>query len=910
MYTDAPGLSRRLWWGSGQLLFWLFFHPSAWRNAVWVIDADLAPNFCLAEVKRSLWRRLDFWRLLLLSYLVWPLLTALALGLLLRLLGVPLDGILLGVMVGLSAGLVASLATSLVGSLAVGTAVGIAVNFVVSAAIAYLFSPTQPAETLPFSVTNTSDLLTSTIIGLAGGLAGGLAYGVAAGVAGRPRDLEPATSLARQVSGMVIGVIVGIAAGWLTSLLAGQWAAGLMTGLLFALALGWRTRRWLAGLVGGVVVGFASSLMGEFGGGSLAASLLVLAGFTALLLSLFLLPYMLAERMAGPWAGALAGSLGAAGGLYFFVARTNDFGPLLLFSLVGVLLGLTLTWWRPVLLYPFVAGWNNLLFRLDERRLENGRTSLFRYHSAFWDEFQRLRLIGLDSHLLLLLDHQPDEGAAALAYISGGRQRWAAQAAQIELDARRLERCEGVTAVSQAHTLLGAGELAGPASALLRSFSRLSQDVAAAQRQESAYNQRLALNAVEDRLDGLVRELTRSAEPYANRFRPIATQWRQIVADQTKKLAEEAELRQEIDSPYIIGVPLTQQQEIFIGRSDISSRIEQLLLDRRQPPLLLYGQRRVGKTSLLHNLGRLLPSTIVPLFVDLQGPASRAQDDAGFLYNMARAMVRSARQQRHLELPPLTREALAADPFTAFDEWLDALEIALGDGMALLMLDEFEVLDNALGQKRFDSEAILGMLRHLIQHRTRFKVLLSGSHTLDEFQRWSSYLINVQVIHIGYLKAEEAQQLIEAPVGEFALRYETAASQRVLDLTRGHPFLIQLLCAEVVALKNEQPPAQRRLARVADVETAVPAALDHGSFFFADIEQNQVDNVGREVLRLIASYDEGQPTPRQVLVDYVPSLLALEQALVALQHRELIEPIDGGYRFQVELVRRWFGERP
>lgn len=909
MYTDAPPLSRRLWWGSLQLLFWLFFHPSAWRSAIHTIDAGLAPNFCLAEVRHTLWRRLDFWRLLLLSYLTWPLIIALLTALLLRSLNLPTDGILLGVMVGLSAGLVASLATGLVGSLAVGTAVGMAVSLVVGVAGAFLLSTTENVTTLPVFFTQSFDLLTSTIIGLAGGLAGGLAYGVAAGVAGRVRDPEPSASLARQVSGMVIGVSVGIAAGRLTGVMSGRLAAGLVIGLLFALALGWRTRRWQTGVIGGLLVGLISSLVGELGD-NLSGSVLVLAGFSALLMSLFVLPYTLAERMAGPWAGALAGSLGAAGGLFFFVAQANAFVPLLTFSLAGVLLGLTLAWWRPVLMYPFVIGWNNLLFRLDERRLRNGRTPLLRYHSAFWDEFQRLRLIGLDTHLLLLLRYRPDEGAAALAYVSGSPQRWAAQAAQIELDACRLERCGEVTAVSQAYEQLAAGELAGPASALLRSFSRISQDVAAAQRQESAYNQRLALSAVEDRLDGLVRELTRSDEPYANRFRPIAAQWRQIVAGQTKKLAEEAELRQEIDSPYIIGVPLTQQQEIFIGRSDISARIEQLLLDRRQPPLLLYGQRRVGKTSLLHNLGRLLPSTIVPLFVDLQGPASRAQDDAGFLYNVARAVVRSARQQRHLELPPLDRQALAVDPFTVFDEWLDDLETALGDNLALLMLDEFEVLDSALAQKRFDSEAVLGMLRHLIQHRPRFKVLLSGSHTLDEFQRWSSYLINVQVIHIGYLKEDEARQLIEAPVGQFALRYQAEASKRVLALTRGHPFLVQLLCAEVVALKNEQLPSQRRLAKVADVETAVPAALNHGSFFFADIEQNQVDNVGRAVLRLIATYDEGHPAPRQVLVNYVPSLLALEQALVDLQHRDLIEPLDGGYRFQVELVRRWFVERP
>ena len=104
------------------------------------------------------------------------------------------------------------------------------------------------------------------------------------------------------------------------------------------------------------------------------------------------------------------------------------------------------------------------------------------------------------------------------------------------------------------------------------------------------------------------------------------------------------------------------------------------------------------------------------------------------------------------------------------------------------------------------------------------------------------------MVHISYLKEDEARQLIERPVKDFTLRYEPDASQRVLDLTRGHPFLVQLLCAEIVALKNEQPPAVRRLARLAKVEAAVPEALSHGSFFFADIQQNQVDAAGLAAL--------------------------------------------------------------
>ena len=155
-------------------------------------------------------------------------------------------------------------------------------------------------------------------------------------------------------------------------------------------------------------------------------------------------------------------------------------------------------------------------------------------------------------------------------------------------------------------------------------------------------NQRLALSAVEDRLDGLLRELTRSSERYAVRFCPVATQWRQIVVDHVQHLSREVELRQEIDNPYIVGVPLTAQQELFVGRTDISAYIEHLLLDRRRPPVLLYGPRRMGKISLLNNLGPLLPSTIVPLFVDRQGPASLASDHTGLLYNLARDMANSA----------------------------------------------------------------------------------------------------------------------------------------------------------------------------------------------------------------------------------------------------------------------------
>jgi hypothetical protein len=260
-------------------------------------------------------------------------------------------------------------------------------------------------------------------------------------------------------------------------------------------------------------------------------------------------------------------------------------------------------------------------------------------------------------------------------------------------------------------------------------------------------------------------------------------------------------------------------------------------------------------------------------------------------------------------LPSLDRQVLAAGPYSRFDEWLDEVEVAMddhGQDAALLNLDEFEALAAGTKESMFSATSMMGMLRHLMQHRQRFRVLIAASHTLDELRQWASYLINVQTVHISYLNESEARQLVERPTKDFTLVYEPEASQRVIDITRGHPYLVQLLCAKIVGLKNEQSPDDRSEAGVADVEAAVPEALAHGGFFFADIGRNQVDANGLAALRCIAAEGEGATVGSDLLSAHITDSEELSQTLEALVRRELIEPEEAGYRFQVELIRRWF----
>lgn len=893
-YTDVSELHPNLLLGTLQLLFWLFVHPSAWRNCVAQIDPTLPPHFCLSELNQVQGQNPALRHLLVRIYLIWPVLMGLVLA------GWGITGgsmaywARFGPTGSVAFGAAFSLVLGLTGGLAVSLAFGLASGVIGSLAFGVA------------SVNPNPEVRTFALV-VALGLASGTVSSVIFGTAPVPADRSLVYSSSRQMGGIVVGILIGFVgsmlAGSVALLLARPVILGIAGGIALGVAVGWRThprRGWWVGLGFGLIV--TCLRLGVVAGtaGLMALSL----ANAALLVALFALSYTLAGRMAGPWAGAVAGALGS-GGFFYSVLGVYFNWPLLLLGITCILLGLTIAWWRPVLLYPFLAAWNFLLYRADEGRVK-AHSSLLPRHSAFWDEYQLLPLPGLVEHLVLVAGRDAVEGQAAINYLTTSRQRWAAQAAQIELDARRLECYADVETMGQAHRHLAAGELAGPTSALLRSLSRISQDVEAALQQASVYNRRLALSALEERLDGLLRELTRSSERYALRFQPIVIRWRELVTDYIHVLTEAVELRQEIDSPYIIGLPLTDQQEIFVGRTDISARIEQLLLDRRRPPLLLYGQRRMGKTSLLNNLGRLLPSTIIPLFVDLQGPLVHASDHASFFYNLARSMVHSAQRQRNLALPPPNRDFLAADPFTRFDEWLDDVETVLGANTALLTLDEFEALDTALAAGRLSETAVLGMLRHLIQHRPRFKVILAGSHSPDEFQHWAGYLINVQGVRVSYLNEGEARQLIEQPIKNFALRYESKASQRVLILTRGHPFLVQLLCAEIVTLKNEQPPPTRWLVRLADVEAAVPEALGHGQFFFLDLQHNQAGAAGLTLLRFLASQGEGAVVSRGSLASRLQPPNDLDQTLAKLMQRDIVERADEGYRFQVELIRRWF----
>ena len=965
-YTDAPQLHSNLILGSLQLLGWIIFHPSAWRNYVKQIDPDLSPNFCLLQLERKLWRSPVLRQILIKGYLVPWILISLLLFSFSGLLG--LENFWTGTWFGIGVGIIAGLYIGTILGVGVGL-IGLLLGSILFSGISglsiYLAADNIPNQTIITIII----ALYSVAFTLFGGMVGTtISHLDTKKIRFRgSQNLKPSKkrsqswrflqiledlffgsshALEKEIGSTIVGVLFSfiayITGVTITTIVEGKSAFNIVWGGLphltssnmlnyllisgtFSIIVfiglstsgGLQTGKWRYSFYLGLSGGFLGGLTLFLISGNEETSIAFLPGLAggSWLVSVYLLTYSMANYFTGSQSGAIAGTLGVGGShtMLLLFAEGVFHWTILPVILISTVVSLTSTYWLPILLSPLFEIWNLIIYRRDERRYDGRHPHLLSRNSTFWNELQRTTPPTLQDHLNLIVRRTPEQSQAAIDYLATTPHHKVAQEAQIELDAHRLEQCNTVEEIRQVYIYLTVTELNGPVSNLLRDFTDFSKAIDAAFEQTTLLHRRRTLGEIKEQLAGWQQGLKRSDESYATRFLPIAASWQKVVAEYVTQLQREVELRQEVDNPYIHSLPLTEEQGIFFGRREIVHKIEQLVLDSRRPPLLLYGQRRMGKTSLLQNLGRLLHSkmSIVPMFVDGQ-EIKLASSYGEFLDLLAYEMRKSAQETRRLTLPDSGDLALSHNPFIRFMHWLDQVEITLkqqGFTIGLLMLDEFEEIKRAADKGRFDQEDIPSLLRHLIQHRPHFKLLLAGSHTLQEFEHWASYLINVQVLKLDYLKEGEACDLIEKPLPNFPLRYESGATQHILTLTRCHPHLVQLLCYEIVELKNSQPEEYRRLVTVDDIEEAVQKAIEGGDFFFANIRENQIDQDGLQLLTFLANHESNEAMSQSSLQQCLFDPDQLDQTLALLKRRDLIEATKGGYRFQVEMTRRWFAQQ-
>jgi hypothetical protein len=365
--------------------------------------------------------------------------------------------------------------------------------------------------------------------------------------------------------------------------------------------------------------------------------------------------------------------------------------------------------------------------------------------------------------------------------------------------------------------------------------------------------------------------------------------------------------------PYVTGTPL-RSGEMFVGRQDVFEFVREHLLGAYQNNVIvLHGQRRTGKTSILYRLQEVMAGTHVAVLVDMQGKAARGTAD--FLYALSDDIAYALESQGMAVALPARAEYERAPEFTFASRFLRSAVAAMDGRNLLLMFDEFEELQKRVEDGRLEPE-IFPFLRNLMQHEPRLDFIFSGTHKLEELgaEYWS-ILFNIAAYkRITFLDPDEVRSLAIEPVAPFGLEFDRLAIQRIIQVTAGHPYFAQVVCHELVVFHNE---TERNYLTVTCVDEVLERIIERGEAHFKYIWAGATAAEQRVMLALAGLLPDADASANtaQIAGELQRKAFDLEQedlerALARLQARDIVTrsgPQSGLYRFKIDLIRRWIG---
>lgn len=349
------------------------------------------------------------------------------------------------------------------------------------------------------------------------------------------------------------------------------------------------------------------------------------------------------------------------------------------------------------------------------------------------------------------------------------------------------------------------------------------------------------------------------------------------------------------------GDPVDLSKEAFVLRASVVGEIDrQISLATGCPGLLIYGRRRMGKSTLVRSLSAFLPSSVAVAYVSMQDP--QAFESTESIVSFLAAAIGRATSMEGL----LVRESLSG-----LMRFLDTVNCRLSEGRRRLIVavDEYEQIDAKIGESVFSLD-VLATLRESIQKHRQIIWALIGSHHVTELVNapWSSYLVSVRLVEVPPFTREETRLLLTQPL-KHSERWEPGDPDRprfdetfwgengieeIHSQASGWPHLVQLVAETLVDLVND------RGAQSVDgdlMEAALNKAVISGDTVLRQLMEMECSLPGEWEYLSAFRICNFQPPPKD------------ERIHRSLRRRLLISEESGAWRLRVPLMLRWLMER-
>ena len=385
----------------------------------------------------------------------------------------------------------------------------------------------------------------------------------------------------------------------------------------------------------------------------------------------------------------------------------------------------------------------------------------------------------------------------------------------------------------------------------------------------------------------------------------IAETWQKAL-ESIATSAGDTSITKPVENPYVIGDPV--EGDLFIGREDTMRELEELwITNSHKQSVVLFGHRRMGKTSILRNVAKSSGADTQVVYVNLQGLGA-ISEGMGEVFLAISDEISDA-----INLSPPDTTALLRLPQRTFKFYLKQATQKLENKGLIIALDEFETIEELINAQQLPRN-FMAVLRGFVQMSPKIAFAFAGLHTLEEMTEdyFQPFFASVIPIRVGFLNKPTTRQLLANPNPDFLLTYEPEAMDRIYDLTFGQPYLVQLLGFLLVRRYNEQTfeegKSREPIFTVADVDAIIEQneLFQNGRYYFTGVwGQAEQDAPGQQdILRDLAKYGGGcSRAILQQLTDLDEAII--NDALDTLFRHDVIVATEGNLKFAVELFRRW-----
>ncbi|WAN70168.1 ABC transporter substrate-binding protein [Moorena producens JHB] len=278
-------------------------------------------------------------------------------------------------------------------------------------------------------------------------------------------------------------------------------------------------------------------------------------------------------------------------------------------------------------------------------------------------------------------------------------------------------------------------------------------------------------------------------------------------------------------NPYIIGRPIDENDpELFWGRRSLFRFIEHNLKNKTKV-MIVYGQRRIGKSSLLRH---------IPTSVDLDSFSfvpfdleSYSHKSLGEVLEELAIEILDSLELDSPEIPLPDPIALDNDPSLFYKQFLPQVYQRLGNQKLALLLDEFETLNSPDNHQDNNLlyHHLFPYLKSLVSRQDNLYLILCVEQESKDLPNLLRIFKDAPTQEIGLLDQQTTQELITKPAAGL-LSYEPAAIQAIYQLSSGHPYFTQVLCFAIFSRARELEQWQ---ITPEDVENSVDQALENAS---------------------------------------------------------------------------------